>query len=403
MGEKCLLQSITKMLSMFHGNCPIIQTISSEGKISVKGNGWKHPKFHAHLHLPQWISDFGLPANFNTQQFESNHKVIVKNVSHNVQKHGCGKFLSQMANRGYERQLLSITMEKLDIKPITKEPYIHLNHGNNTNNNNKWRTKKSTQFELTITPYGMVKQHWINSKNIGSHLEIHPCICNYISERYKHSSQIVKLGCVTELLLDNNKVIWCHPNFQGEGEWGDWVLHGCANSRKLTNGQWHVFQPDCHKRECPSRVVLMIVSIDNILLTTPVMILRNCNKQTELSVNFDSVLLTRFAKSYNTDGTPSFIQLPIDRILDRVFVVKDFLELFEHKLDRYNLIMDGPSLPVEWYNDSYNSKSTNLKNTPANTVAKRNKFSKIMENENLIEDWAYIVLPYQQWAESFSN
>src|SRR5687767_9494664 len=63
-GQVCLSQSISKILLMFRGNCPMIWSISSEGKITVKGNGWKCKKFHAHLHLSQWISDLGLPANY---------------------------------------------------------------------------------------------------------------------------------------------------------------------------------------------------------------------------------------------------------------------------------------------------------------------------------------------------
>src|SRR5687767_5641299 len=94
----------------------MIRKISVEGEVTIKGNGWKRPKFHALLHLPKWITDFGSPAIFNTQRFESNHKSIVKNVAINVQKRGNGKFLAQIAMRGYKRQLLSTTMEKLDIE-----------------------------------------------------------------------------------------------------------------------------------------------------------------------------------------------------------------------------------------------------------------------------------------------
>ena len=69
----------------------MIRSISQEGKVSVRGNGWKRPKFHAQLHLPKWITDFGSPANYNTHQFESNHKIIVKNVANHVQKRAMAK------------------------------------------------------------------------------------------------------------------------------------------------------------------------------------------------------------------------------------------------------------------------------------------------------------------------
>ena len=105
--------------------------------------GEKDKKFYLHLHLSQWISDLGSPANYNTQWFESNHKIIVKNVADNVQKHGFGKFLSQIAVRGFERQLLSVAMEKLNIEPIL----LHINDHKqanisekNDNLNHSWYT-----------------------------------------------------------------------------------------------------------------------------------------------------------------------------------------------------------------------------------------------------------------------
>ena len=79
-GEMATLESISKMLLMFWGNCPMICSVLPNGEVTIKGNGWKRPKFHSHLHLAKWISDLGSPANYNTQRFESNHKEMIKNV-----------------------------------------------------------------------------------------------------------------------------------------------------------------------------------------------------------------------------------------------------------------------------------------------------------------------------------
>src|SRR5688500_2794594 len=119
------------MFLMLRGNCPMIWSFFSEGKVSISGNGHKRPKFHAHLHLPTWISELGAPANYNTQQFESNHKVVVKDVSTNVQKRGHDKFLAQIAIRGYERQLLSTAIQKFDIQPIMTRTHAVVKCNNN--------------------------------------------------------------------------------------------------------------------------------------------------------------------------------------------------------------------------------------------------------------------------------
>ena len=50
-------------------------------------------------------------------------------------------------------------------------------------------------------------------------------------KEFGSTNEIVTLRCVTELMLSNRKLIRSHPNYQGEGEWGDWVLHGCPMSK----------------------------------------------------------------------------------------------------------------------------------------------------------------------------
>jgi len=75
-------------------------------------------------------------------------------------------------------------------------------------------------------------------------LEIALCIAKYIWEQFGNCKNNVTLQCVTDLMLDNGEVIRSHPNYQGEGEWTDWVLHACGNSRKNMNGCSKVFQPE---------------------------------------------------------------------------------------------------------------------------------------------------------------
>ena len=238
-GEQCLTDSISKMLLMFKGNCPMIRSISADGKVNTKGNGHKRPKFHAHLHLAEWISNYASPANFNTQRFESNHKVIVKNVSMNVQKRGSGKFLSQIAVRGYERQVLATCMEKFNITSIESKSK-RMDHENTEVRSNmlSWKSNRSTNFYLIISSKGSIKQVWKQKSTVLLHLEISPIVCKFVSKEFTNLKSTVTLGCVSELVLTNLKVIWCHPNYQGEGEWGGWVLHTCPNSRKQVKGSF---------------------------------------------------------------------------------------------------------------------------------------------------------------------
>ena len=151
--------------------------------------------------------------------------------------------------------------------------------------------------------------------------------------------------------------------------------------------------------------MLIVVSINKVPIVTPSLIMRTCLEQDETSCDFDSVMLTRFAKKYNNDGTPTFIQIAVNKVYDRVFVIEDFLELFENKKDCTKLLMDGPMLPINWYyNGTRNSIITPLCSGDVRSNLKKNQIKEIaeaLESELLIEDWVYIVLPYDKWADMF--
>jgi hypothetical protein len=152
-----------------------------------------------------------------------------------------------------------------------------------------WYTKKATKFTLTVHQNGDVTQNWQHSRSISSYLQIQPVVCSFISSKYISDQKETILGCVTELQLSNKKRIRCHPNYQGEGEWGDWILEQCSHSLKKRDGKMRAFLPDCHHQECPSCVMIMIVSIDMVLLNIPLLVVCNCCPQNELSVNYDLV------------------------------------------------------------------------------------------------------------------
>src|SRR5687767_12187331 len=107
----------------------------------------------------------------------------------------------------------------------------------------------------------MLKNNNVSSCHSSSGLLI------YISAKFKNILRTIQLKCVTELQLLNLKIIQCHPNFQGEGEWSDWILERCGNSHKKLNGKMIAFQPECHDRESPARVMMMIIILKcNFLL-----------------------------------------------------------------------------------------------------------------------------------------
>src|SRR5687768_10493545 len=111
-------------------------------------------------------------------------------------------------------------------------------------------------------------------KSVKAHLEINPCILKYLVSLFKGQGEVVYINCVTEVSLPNGKQIRPHPNYQGEGEWSDWITHSCPNSRKVINRSLRVFQLEKYNRVCPSQVVLIILGINNKLLKIPTLIVQ---------------------------------------------------------------------------------------------------------------------------------
>ena len=126
------------------------------------------------------------------------------------------------------------------------------------------------------------------------------------------------------------------------------IVH-CSNSQRLLNNKSRVFQPDNYDRQLPSKLDLLITSIDSKRLQTPINVVQTCREQDEDSINIDSIFLTRFAKKYDSKGKPSLSHFTICQVIDQVFVVEDLLEHFKRKEDCMEMVMEGNSLPLCWY------------------------------------------------------
>ena len=71
----------------------------------VKGNGWKLQKTHELLHLPQYITMYGSPMNYDSGQGESALKLTAKKPAKNAQKRSLEEFEEQVGRRIHENAL----------------------------------------------------------------------------------------------------------------------------------------------------------------------------------------------------------------------------------------------------------------------------------------------------------
>jgi hypothetical protein len=78
----------------------------------TEGNGWKLSKFHEHLHLVYFITEFGSPRNFHAGRSENHHINVCKKPAETAQKRHA-VFTEQVAERLADTQLINHASRKM--------------------------------------------------------------------------------------------------------------------------------------------------------------------------------------------------------------------------------------------------------------------------------------------------
>jgi hypothetical protein len=201
-------KSLAKMLTMVRDRLP-----------REKGNGWKLPTFHNIMHIISDMCKYGKPKESNTEVGERNHKVFAKRIGRRCRKQH-KTFATQVAARLSD----SFVIEKL----VSAMQLFQNNQDEDTITLENAGDDSSTECTKGATHYTL----HMNGTNIQvtwqSATEEHLLTCDdavatFIHDyHYMSTDNISTIHCCTELMM-NGLTMRCHPSYQGEGPWFDWV------------------------------------------------------------------------------------------------------------------------------------------------------------------------------------
>ena len=204
-------------------------------EVSVEGNGWKIPKYHAFLHLTRPIAYLGVPENYNGARSESNLIVNIKKPARRTNKNNATLTFQTMLRYSEQRTrsvayslLKSFSTERIEDCIKTSISILQ----NSTAN--QFDSINGSTLTLSFVRINEQNDGYVVSSWEGRHkyreVEYPPSTLEYIGERmftnlFKGGGRLLpdeKIVCRTELSL-RGTLIRCHPNYQSDGEWFDWI------------------------------------------------------------------------------------------------------------------------------------------------------------------------------------
>jgi hypothetical protein len=287
-------KSLAKMLTMVR-DCLPRQT----------GNGWKLPTFHNTMHIVSDMCKYGKPKESNTEVGEKNHKVFAKRIGRR-----CRKQHKTFANQVAVRLSDSFVIDKL----ASSMKLFHEDDnedcamvGNAAGEINKESTVGATHCHLHLNG-NKIEVTWQSATE--KHLLTWDAdVATFMQCHYMSTNNITTIHCCTEY-MHNELLMRCHPSYQGEGPWFDWVsvhFEACTfNGNTFPEGNY------------PCKVMAIVPKQYNAFLVETEVIVQSAQSRT----NNDSVLFVEW------ELMVGYHVVPVSSIGESLFV----LELGSNKI-----------------------------------------------------------------------
>ena len=278
-------ESLAKMLTMIRDRLP-----------REMGNGWKLPTFHNTMHIVNDMCKYGKPKEANTEVGEKNHKVFAKRIGHRCRKQ----------HKTFARQ---VSLRLSDSFVIEKMANVM---GLLSDKDDESPDPKSSTFGATHCCLHLigndVKVIWQSTTETNL-LTWDAGVATFIQQNYMSSENKTKIHCCTEYKC-NKLSMRCHPSYQGEGPWFDWVSvafeAGTIKKKKFPMGNY------------PCKVLAILPKQHNSFLPETEVIVQCAGTKTKK----DSVLFEEWTLM---DG---YYIVSVSAILESLFV----LELGNNKI-----------------------------------------------------------------------
>ena len=206
-----------------------------------EGHGWKISKFHGLLHLPETMIKYGRPGNYDAGVGEKNLKTQAKLPARTAQMRGQESFLEQVCGRVRDKVLIDTALRETALR----EPSLSTNVAHAKE---PIKDIKITSLFCSVSSPDLMSDYDIvwNSRVGKSDVtldrvisdRLFATVCQVISRMETlqrttfESDPFLKFWCYSEMHLPEHQVLGlegglklrCHPNYQGNGRWYDWVM-----------------------------------------------------------------------------------------------------------------------------------------------------------------------------------
>jgi len=254
------------------------------------GCGWKLVTFHNITHIVSDMMKYGKSKEVNAEIGEKNHKHFAKGFGRVARKQH-SSFSKQIAQRLSDAFVIfkMFSLMGLDAQDDAEGK----DYDEESTTDIQENSKGATRYSVTFCHKHGVHVEW-NSKTEDSLLAEtdRQCLMEYVHYQYSSDFAVGTVHCCTEYKRDCLS-IRCHPSYQGEGPWYDWVYVSFAEG-------------ECEDSKCPAGVYPC-----KVLAVVPCLI-NDWLKETELVVHpalkrnpaGDSVLFREWTMAKDYERVP---------------------------------------------------------------------------------------------------
>jgi hypothetical protein len=272
------------------------------------GNGWKLPTFHNTMHIVNDMCKYGKPKEANTEVGEKNHKFFAKRIGRRCRKQH-KTFARQVALRLSDSFVIDKMATAMGLLTDEDEDdnQCHLLPNHVEAGKHYCSTFGATHCSLHFDEI-QLQVMWQSATE--THLLTWDAsVLKFIQTNYMERENHTTINCCTE--YKHNKLLMrCHPSYQGEGPWFDWVnvaFEACTiKKKKFPKGNY------------PCKVLAILPQQHNSFLPETEVIVQCAGSQTKK----DSVLFEEWTVM---DG---YYIVSVTAILESLFV----LELGSNKI-----------------------------------------------------------------------
>jgi hypothetical protein len=214
-------ESMAKMLTM------ICDCLPREA-----GNGWKLPTFHNTMHIVNDMCKYGKPKESNTEVGEKNHKFFAKRIGRRCRKQH-KTFARQVALRLSDSFVIDKMASAMGLLADEDDKHCQSLPNYVMDVNQEGTTLGATHCSFNLNGGNHVKVIW-QSATEKHLLSWNAAVATFIQNNYMSTENRTTIYCCTEY-KHNKLLIRCHPSFQGEGPWFDWVsvyFEACTIAKK---------------------------------------------------------------------------------------------------------------------------------------------------------------------------